>query len=89
LLSFSNNNNKEKVSEHLIKARANIFQKDNQANTTLHLASAKGNVPVTVFLLAYKVDPKSINSSKETPLHNAARNGHLQVHMATFFVLIT
>ncbi|EMR10294.1 hypothetical protein PNEG_01555 [Pneumocystis murina B123] len=60
-----------------------LFQKDNNGNTALHIASANGHIEIVRFLLSQypKInngfDYLSIkNHSGNTPLHWAAMNGH-------------
>ena len=45
----------------------------------IHEACNRGNLSVVRILVQYGADLNSLGDGRETPLHDASRNGHLKV----------
>jgi ankyrin repeat protein len=56
-----------------------VSSRDNNGNTTLHLAAEQGHQGVAELLLLHKIEVNAKNQFGWTPLHLAARNGHKDV----------
>jgi len=63
-----------------IELGANVCYLDEDGNTPLHLAAAKGNSIATFFLIKVPaVNINAINFIGDTPLHLASGNGHVTI----------
>lgn len=74
---------------HLLEQGWLADSRDKYGGTALHWAAGKGRVSVVEALLRSKADPQARLSKGggrgRTPLHYAARNGHLQVAQSRVF----
>ncbi|QQP36199.1 Uncharacterized protein FKW44_021222, partial [Caligus rogercresseyi] len=65
-----------------IKGRASLVRRllalGASPNVKDNAAANRGNLKVTRILLRYGADVNSLGDGQETPLHDAARNGHIQ-----------
>ena len=50
-----------------------------QANTALHMACLRGNLPAVEELVGYHEDLDPTDLQGDTPLHEACRHGHLDI----------
>ena len=50
-----------------------------QANTALHMACLRGNLPAVEELVGYHADLDPTDLQGDTPLHEACRHGHLDI----------
>ncbi|CAO3692903.1 unnamed protein product [Umbelopsis ramanniana] len=68
----------DEIITHLANG-ANVFWKDDQKCTSLHLAAGHGHKDVVQLLLSHGADVDAKNRFSETALHQAASNGHKAV----------
>ncbi|KAJ8025370.1 Tankyrase-1 [Holothuria leucospilota] len=64
---------RKQVVELLIRKGANLVDKNNEGSTPLHLAAAKGYLPIMDVLLKSGAKVDSTDNLGQTPLHRAAR----------------
>ncbi|CAG8501147.1 3332_t:CDS:2 [Paraglomus brasilianum] len=63
----------------LVRAGANVNQKDLRGNTPLHHAACKGYLEMVIVLLQLGSDVNAKNINGRTPLHEAIRNHHQRI----------
>ncbi len=76
----------ETIAEDLLKKGVDVNAQDDGGRTALYWASTVGcyddqehNLPMIKLLLAYKADPNKATPFGRTPLHQAAKSGHIEV----------
>ncbi|XP_044194046.1 poly [ADP-ribose] polymerase tankyrase-2-like isoform X1 [Thunnus albacares] len=69
---------RKQVCELLLRKGANVNEKTKDLQTALHLASEKAHSDVIEVLVKYEAKVNAVDHLGQTPLHRAARCGHLQ-----------